>query len=136
MRRNWGYVKNGGAWTIWEAIWYTQNQTGQLCQGWGCAPLIAMAHRILGVRPSPGRPQEVLIAPTTASLTYARGAVAHPAGPIEVDCGCTGRGSRGVVERAGGERAGRGSASASPPRGRWRHPGEGQRDRRPEGVNS
>ncbi|KPK66347.1 MAG: hypothetical protein AMK73_00285 [Planctomycetes bacterium SM23_32] len=85
MRRTWGHMKNAGAWALWEAIWFTQQDTGQLCQGWAAAPLIAMAHRVLGVRPTPGRPQEVLIAPTAATLTYARGAVAHPAGPIEVD---------------------------------------------------
>ncbi len=85
MRRTWGLIKNAGAWSLWETWLRTSQENQQKCQGWGAAPLIAMARRILGVRPEPGRPEEVLIAPTAAALSFARGAVAHPAGPIEVD---------------------------------------------------
>ena len=98
MRRTWGSLKNAGAWVLWETFSHSAHKTMQLCQGWSAAPMIAMARRILGVRPVPFKPREVLIAPTSATLSFARGAVAHPDGPVEVDWRIQGRGKNSHLE--------------------------------------
>jgi alpha-L-rhamnosidase len=85
MRKLWGTLKAAGAWSLWETASYGAHKTMQLCQGWAAGPLVYMARRILGVRPVFGKPRQVLVAPTAGTLDFARGAVAHPAGPIEVD---------------------------------------------------
>lgn len=85
MRRTWGLMKERGAWALWEALYRGLENEGDLCIGWSSAPMIAFARRVLGVRPAPLRPRDVLVAPVSGTLTFARGAVAHPDGPINVD---------------------------------------------------
>ena len=85
MRRTWGLMKNRGAWAIWEDLYRGLENKSNRCIGWGTTPMIIFARRVLGVRPAPLRPREVLIAPTSATLTWARGTVAHPHGPIDVE---------------------------------------------------
>jgi len=98
MHRTWGMMKGGGAWALWEAMVRGLKNEGDLCIAWSSSPLIAMGRRILGVRPAPMRPREVLIAPTSATLSFARGAVAHPDGPIEVDWHICGAGKNRHLE--------------------------------------
>ena len=45
----------------------------------------------------PFKPCEVLIGPTSATLSFARGAVAHPDGPIEIDWRVQGRGKNSYL---------------------------------------
>ncbi|HYF50888.1 MAG TPA: family 78 glycoside hydrolase catalytic domain, partial [Planctomycetota bacterium] len=81
MRNNYGLMKEGGAWTIWEGM----TNYGSACHAWSCAGMHYFAERTLGVRQiKPGDPDEVLIAPDSATLTWAKGTVPHARGPIEV----------------------------------------------------
>ncbi|MCW8129029.1 MAG: family 78 glycoside hydrolase catalytic domain [Planctomycetota bacterium] len=81
IRSNYGFVRSQGAWTIWEGI----GHNGSRCHAWSCAPMHTMAERTLGVRQTRAKPDEVLVAPDSASLTWARGSVPHRRGTIDVD---------------------------------------------------
>lgn len=81
IRSNYGFVRAQGAWTIWEGI----GHNGSRCHAWSCAPMHTMAERTLGVRQTPGKPDEVLVAPDAHGLTWAKGAVPHRRGTIEID---------------------------------------------------
>jgi hypothetical protein len=98
MRRSWGLMKNAGAWAMWETLYRGIEKRDDLCIGWSTAPMISLARRILGVRPVPGHPREVLVAPMAETLTFARGAVAHPDGPIEVEWRVCGAGKARRLE--------------------------------------
>jgi hypothetical protein len=56
-----------------------------LCHGWSSGPTPWLMRHVLGVTPAAPGYAQVRIAPQLAGLTYARGTVPTPRGPIEVD---------------------------------------------------
>ncbi|GMV83042.1 MAG: hypothetical protein AMXMBFR7_42260 [Planctomycetota bacterium] len=81
IRRNYGLMRAGGAWTLWEFF----HDRSSLCHAWSGAPAHCFATRALGVRQNiPGKLDEILLAPDSATLTWVRGAVPHRRGLIEV----------------------------------------------------
>ncbi|MCY3020474.1 MAG: family 78 glycoside hydrolase catalytic domain [Planctomycetota bacterium] len=81
IRSNYGLMRNGGAWTLWEML----SPANSLCHAWSGAPLHFFAERTLGVRQGKaGKPDDVLIAPDSATLQWAFGIVPHRRGPVAV----------------------------------------------------
>jgi hypothetical protein len=85
MRRNWGQMMDDGSITLWETLQAGLAREGSICHGWAAAPTWVLAREVLGVKQTPMKPRSVTIAPASASLTHARGIVAHAEGPIEVE---------------------------------------------------
>jgi hypothetical protein len=84
IRRDWGRMLQGDATTTWEH--FTSDKS--LCHAWGAGPTFYLSTRVLGVRqgwPDPVPHDEVLIAPCSAQLSWARGRVPHRLGPVRVD---------------------------------------------------
>ncbi len=82
IRNNYGLMRSGGAWTLWEVF----DGHGSLCHAWSGAPLQVFIERTLGVRPAkPGKPDELIIAPQFADVAWARGSAPHRKGSIHVD---------------------------------------------------
>lgn len=66
-------------------LWETLNRHGSQTHGWACTPQHIFATRTLGVRIArPGKPDEILVAPDSATLAWARGCVPHRRGVIHV----------------------------------------------------
>ncbi|HEX8342406.1 MAG TPA: alpha-L-rhamnosidase C-terminal domain-containing protein [Tepidisphaeraceae bacterium] len=114
IRRYWGAMLDLGATSFWEHFdmdWLKNNPTGidafpvdgrpdvhrdcgdhcyvgyrhSLCHGWSSGPTPWLMRHVLGVTPAAPGYAQVRIAPQLAGLTYARGTVPTPRGPIEVD---------------------------------------------------
>jgi len=92
IRREWGYMaKNGPATnrgTTWETIGPYGGGPVNVHQSWdagwssGAAP--ALTNYVLGVRPTSPGYATFTVAPHASNLTWARGAVVTPHGPLEV----------------------------------------------------
>ena len=81
IRNNYGLMRAGGAWTLWEVF----SGHGSLCHAWSGAPLQSFIERTLGVRPAkPGQPDAIVIAPQFADVAWVRGSAPHRKGPIHV----------------------------------------------------
>ena len=81
LRRDYGVMQAGGAWTLWEYF----TPTASLCHAWSAAPVHYLSTRVLGVRPDKaGNPDSLRIAPNASSITWARGTVPHRRGPITI----------------------------------------------------
>ena len=77
-------LRDGGAWTIWEALHRGIKGTGSLCHAWGTAPLDYMTRYVLGVREAAaGEPDRLVVDPRT-TLDACRGVFPHPKGPVTV----------------------------------------------------
>ncbi len=63
---------------------------GDLSHGWGATPLIQMSARILGITPQAPGFEVISIRPTLADLTWAKGSVPTPHGPVDVSWKLTG----------------------------------------------
>jgi hypothetical protein len=86
IRSHYGLMQRRGAWTIWECFARGLEERGSYCHAWSCAPVALFARHTLGVREaSPGDLEEILIAPQSASLDWARGSVPHAKGPVIVE---------------------------------------------------
>ncbi len=72
--------QRGGAWTLWEHV----TPTTSLCHAWSAAPVWWLSDQVLGASWDAATPAQVLIAPTSATLTWAAGTVPHPQGPLHV----------------------------------------------------
>lgn len=85
MREYYGFMRNRGAWTLWETLREGGEGKNSMCHGWSSGAIPYLAGRVLGVRPLiPGDPSLMLIAPEAETLDRAEGIVPHPAGPIAV----------------------------------------------------
>ena len=85
MRECWGHMKHSGAWTLWETLDRGQRGVGSQCHGWSSAPTALLMEHTLGVRPAAGKPNELLFAPHSATVTWARGTYPHVRGPVDVE---------------------------------------------------
>lgn len=70
----------GGAWTLWEHV----APNTSLCHAWSAAPVWWLSEQVLGACWDAARPAQVLIAPASATLTWAAGTVPHPQGPLHI----------------------------------------------------
>jgi hypothetical protein len=84
-----------GATTVWES--FPSGTTGRggfptrsHCHAWSSAPSYFLNRIVLGIKPTSAGVQTVDISPRLAGLTWARGAVATPRGPIHVSWTVTG----------------------------------------------
>ncbi len=81
--------------TVWEHF----HAGSSLAHAWSSAPTYYLSTRALGVRlgfPDSSSFQEVVIAPESDTLEWARGVVPHPRGPVSVDWAV--RGERLVLD--------------------------------------
>lgn len=85
FRQSHSLMQERGAWTLWESLHRGVNNYGSLCHAWSASFNWVAAERILGVRiETPGHPDHLLIAPESDTLSWARGAVSHPRGLVQV----------------------------------------------------
>ncbi len=89
MRRVYSSMIERPTGTIWEH----SNPTKSLTHAWSTAPNYYLSTRALGVRlgfPETSSPNEVIIAPESETLSWARGIVPHPCGDVAVEWRVTG----------------------------------------------
>ena len=105
VREVYGDLKQRGLWTLPET--YTGGVAGlnSLCHAWGSGPSRFLIERTLGLRQArPGDLRNWILAPETATVTWARGAMPTPLGLIEVDWEQVGEQFRVVVKAPRGVR--------------------------------
>ncbi|CCQ44440.1 bacterial alpha-L-rhamnosidase family protein [Pseudarthrobacter siccitolerans] len=91
LRDLWGHMAAPGPYasgTVWELL-ETDGTPGfgvttSLAHGWACAPTVALSSYVLGITPRSTAFRTWSIAPQTGPLTWARGQVPTPDGPLEV----------------------------------------------------
>ncbi len=87
MRKYWSRMILGGDDTAWENFGKDGGQ-GSLSHGWSAAPTYYMSTQILGVQlgfPEPDKLTKVTICPQAESISWAKGVVPHPTGPVAVE---------------------------------------------------
>lgn len=86
IRRDWGFMIHMGATTFWEMWSRTDGRlTRSHCHGWSAAPTYFLSTHVLGIRPlSPGFTQAV-VEPHPGDLSWCRGTMPTPHGPIHVE---------------------------------------------------
>jgi hypothetical protein len=83
--RSWKHMVNSGTTITWEA-WdqkYKSNQDWN--HAWGAAPANLLSTYVLGARPAVPGWKTATISPRTGDLTFAKGKVPTPRGPIHID---------------------------------------------------
>ncbi len=91
MRRYWGGMLERGATTFWEYFSLSFRPTqvftrgGSACHGWSAAPAQALPAFVLGVEPIEAGFRRILVRPQPGGLSWARGTVPTPHGPVKVD---------------------------------------------------
>lgn len=86
MRRAWGPMVAQGTRTFWETFQFdAQRWTRSVCHAWAAAPAIYLPAAVLGIRPVAPGFRQFAITPELGDLAWARGAVATPYGPINVN---------------------------------------------------
>ena len=82
------YASNlkAGAWTLWEH----RSPNSSLCHAWSAAPVWWLTEETLGASWDAASPNQVTLAPLSATLNWAAGTVPHPAGPLRVSWGLHG----------------------------------------------
>jgi hypothetical protein len=79
----WGGQLAAGATTFWEMFQpWEPHLTRSHCHGWSGIPCVFFSREIMGVQPLQPGFRSVRIAPKTTGLTWARGRVPTPDGPI------------------------------------------------------
>jgi hypothetical protein len=89
MKREWGFMANRNPGTMWETI---ANEHGlqvdrtspSYSHGWSSGAAPALTAYVLGVQPTSPGFATFTVSPRTTGLTYARGVVPTPLGPIRV----------------------------------------------------
>jgi hypothetical protein len=90
LRAYWGEMLARGATTFWEHFslaWppgVEPDRGVSRCHGWSAGPTYTLPARVLGVRPLTPGFGELLVAPQPGDLTWARGIVPTPHGPVAV----------------------------------------------------
>lgn len=77
-------MKEKDSWGLWECLDRGIQGLGSHCHGWSASPLVYFSERILGVQHSPSPSKQIVIAPESESLDWAKGTVPHPRGNISV----------------------------------------------------
>jgi hypothetical protein len=83
--RSWKHMASSGTTISWEAwdLKYKPNQDWN--HAWGAAPANLLPRYVLGAQPAAPGWTTAMIRPCPGGLTYARGRVPSPLGPIEID---------------------------------------------------
>ncbi|TWT65774.1 family 78 glycoside hydrolase catalytic domain [Crateriforma conspicua] len=83
--RSWKHMIDSGTTISWEAwdMKYKPNQDWN--HAWGAAPANLLPRYVLGVQPNVPGWSNAMIRPCTGGLSYARGNVPTPLGPVQVD---------------------------------------------------
>lgn len=85
MRVYYGFMRQRGAWTLWERLKEGAQGRDSLCHGWSSGAIPHLSERILGVRPLvPGDPTRMVVAPEAVTVDSAEGEIPHPYGIIRV----------------------------------------------------
>src|SRR5262245_62240848 len=86
LRREWGYMTQNGPGTTWETIgpYGSGPLGGSWAHGWSSGAAPALTTYVLGVQPTAPGFASFVIEPHTAGLTWARGAVPTPHGPLRI----------------------------------------------------
>lgn len=87
LREQWNRMLEKGATTFWETFpgeIGSGHWSRSLCHGWSAAPAYFLSTQVLGVTPAAPGYQKVQIAPKPFHLSWARGQVPTPLGPIYV----------------------------------------------------
>ncbi len=87
LREQWNRMLEKGATTFWETFpghiggghW-----SRSLCHGWSAAPAYFLSTKVLGVTPAEPGYRRIRIAPQPWNLSWARGVVPTPLGPVSV----------------------------------------------------
>ncbi|MCB0630436.1 MAG: alpha-L-rhamnosidase N-terminal domain-containing protein [Saprospiraceae bacterium] len=85
VRKHWGEMIYKHDDTTWEN--FDDTGIGTLSHAWSAAPTYYLTTQVLGVDlgwPHPSDPDQLIIAPQTASINWAKGTVPHPRGEIHV----------------------------------------------------
>ena len=85
MRQYWSPMVYDHEDTAWEN--FGSEGIGTLSHAWSAAPTYYLTTRVLGIDlgwPKPFEEKKVTIAPQAESITWARGVVPHPKGPISI----------------------------------------------------
>lgn len=85
IRTVWAGMVESGTKGCWETHkWNDRNWTRSISHAWSAAPAIYLPAEVLGIKPLEPGYRQFTIQPQTDGLTWARGAVATPFGPIQV----------------------------------------------------
>ena len=87
LKAQWQRMLDKGATTFWETFPGTLgggHWSRSLCHGWSAAPAYFLSTQVLGVTPTAPGYRKVRIAPRAFHLSWARGQVPTPLGPIYV----------------------------------------------------
>ncbi|MEA2735675.1 MAG: alpha-L-rhamnosidase, partial [Humisphaera sp.] len=91
IRDYWGKQIDAGATTFWEMYHEGGPADGNTrltrshCHGWSAAPTFFLTRHVLGVQPATPGYAIVLVAPKIGNLTWARGRVPTPRGPVDCE---------------------------------------------------
>lgn len=88
IRRRWGEMLAYGATTCWETFlgFYKYTLTRSHCHAWSAAPAYFCGAYLLGVRPLEPGFAKILIEPQLSGLSWIKGTVPTPFGPVTVHC--------------------------------------------------
>lgn len=81
IRTHWGAMLESGATSWWE-YWEPK---GSFCHGWSAGPTHFLPAEILGVKPGEPGWTVIHVDPHPAGLTWARGKIPTPQGPVSVE---------------------------------------------------
>ena len=94
MRDSYGPMLAAGASTLWESF----TPTASLCHGFSATPVYQLSRHCLGVAPLAPKYARFSVTPEPGDLSWARGIVPTPFGPITVDWKMEGQRLRIVVD--------------------------------------
>ncbi len=86
LREQWNRMLEKGATTFWETFPGLVNRhwSRSLCHGWSAAPAYFLSTQVLGVTAASPGYERIRIAPESFHLSWARGTVPTPRGPVTV----------------------------------------------------
>lgn len=93
MRAGWGQMVECGTKGCWETFKYNDMQwTRSISHAWSAAPAVYLPTEVLGVKPVEPGYRKFTITPKAEGLTWARGSVVTPFGPIQIQWRRNGKG--------------------------------------------
>ena len=101
MRREWGRMALEGSDTVWEQF----ENSASLCHAWAGAPTFYLSTKVLGVAsgfPELEPSEQLVIAPQSETLDWARGVVPQRSGLVAVDWRIDGENLRVIVDAPAG----------------------------------
>ena len=85
IKGDWGDMLKNGTNTCWETFMASEGHyTRSIAHAWSASPAIYLQQNILGIKPLAPGFKEFAVSPCDSSLTWARGSIATPHGPIYI----------------------------------------------------